>query len=284
MKYAFLLSRECGDARVTGSYDFVPYKFGPFSFLLYRDLDNLGKGGYIRPECEGGSVHIEASAEDIVGVEVAQLPQQLRLRIQRLADRHKARSLDALLGDVYARFPWFAMHTERKDLISTPLPGRPEPPVAVYTAGYEGDTVDGFFSRLLTTGIRRILDVRANPVSRKYGFARSSMNHIAESLGVRFYHMPQLGIPPALRKDLGTPEAYHRLLDWYETTLPGRSHAVAQAADHLQAEPSVLVCAEKDPAFCHRGRLSKALAEFTGLEVIHMGWPTEGVKWNVSRY
>jgi hypothetical protein len=35
VKLAFLLSQEAGAPRV-GTYDFVPYKRGPFSFTLYQ--------------------------------------------------------------------------------------------------------------------------------------------------------------------------------------------------------------------------------------------------------
>src|SRR5579863_3102771 len=46
VKLAFLLSREPAAPR-TGTYDFVPYKRGPFSFTLYHELRALERDGWL---------------------------------------------------------------------------------------------------------------------------------------------------------------------------------------------------------------------------------------------
>ena len=52
----------------------------------------------------------------------------------------------------------------------------------MYTIGYEGRSVDAFFSRLLRLRLSGVIDVRSNPVSRKYGFAARSMTEIGKKL------------------------------------------------------------------------------------------------------
>ena len=44
MKFLFLTRQE-GLVGSTGMYDFVPYKFGPFSFSVTRDLDDMEQQG-----------------------------------------------------------------------------------------------------------------------------------------------------------------------------------------------------------------------------------------------
>ena len=47
MKLVFLLRHETCLKDVPSFYDFVPYKFGPFSFTLYRELERLQQNGYV---------------------------------------------------------------------------------------------------------------------------------------------------------------------------------------------------------------------------------------------
>ena len=143
--------------------------------------------------------------------------------------------------------------------------------MGVYTVGYEGKSVDEFFDDLLEAGRGGILDVRANPVSRKYGFAKRSMGRIAEQLGLTYQHLPELGIPGDRRARLSDFASYQRLLDQYETTmLPGRTTEVKAAAQLLRSRPSALLCMESDVRCCHRGRLAKRIAADEGLHVTHL--------------
>ena len=45
----------------------------------------------------------------------------------------------------------------------------------LYTAGYEGLTIDAFIARLKQAGIDRVLDVREYPLSRKKGFSKKCL-------------------------------------------------------------------------------------------------------------
>ncbi len=46
VKLLFLLNR----AGIDNAYDFLPYKYGPFSFQLYRDLTKLSQDGWINDD------------------------------------------------------------------------------------------------------------------------------------------------------------------------------------------------------------------------------------------
>ena len=47
VKLAFLVSHVLRDSGYAAPYDFVPYKYGPFSFVLYRDLSKLIESGWV---------------------------------------------------------------------------------------------------------------------------------------------------------------------------------------------------------------------------------------------
>jgi uncharacterized protein (DUF488 family) len=169
------------------------------------------------------------------------------------------------------RFPWYASRCRSREALPDDVPALPRRDVAVHTAGYEGKSVDGFFDDLLAAGITGIVDVRANPVSRKYGFAKRSLSGIAAQLGLAYQHLPELGIPGDRRGSLSDFASYQRLLDEYETTmLPSQAKGMQTAARLLRSRPSVLLCVERDVGCCHRGRLANRIAEDEGLPVIHL--------------
>ena len=69
--------------------------------------------------------------------------------------------------------PWYSVNSELPHFRSDEAEQRTAPALAaVYTAGYEGNSIDRFLDRLMKRGIYSIIDVRSNPISRKYGFSQ----------------------------------------------------------------------------------------------------------------
>jgi len=271
MKYAFLLSPDAQGVLGSAGYGFVPYKYGPFSFELYHDLSKLCDQGYVIPDGSDGPLRIASESEGRAREQVEALPCDIREALAAIPAKYQDSSQDDLLREVYCRFPWYAVNSERPDLAPSPRPQKPKADLAVYTVGYQRQSVDGFFDRLLRTGIRAIMDVRRNPVSRKYGFSRSAMGSIAEKLDLRYVHMPALGIDSQRRRSLRTRGDHERLLAWYGGDLPRRIEHVEVAAQFVSSQPTVLTCVESDPSLCHRTTLARALSERTGLRVLDIG-------------
>jgi hypothetical protein len=141
----------------------------------------------------------------------------------------------------------------------------------LYTAGYQDRSVDQFLDELLRHGLRRLVDVRANSVSRKFGFAGRTLARIAEQAGLEYHHFPALGIPSAARSALDGFASYRRLLDAYERdVLPRRRAEVRSVASLAEEAPAVLICFEHDVRCCHRSRLADALARMRGFQVVHL--------------
>lgn len=264
VKLVFLLRHETSLRNMSSFYDFVPYKYGPFSFTLYRELERLKSNGYVR-EVEGklASLPLVASAGPLAPLGKA--------AVRHVVGNYGNSSLEALLKDVYRRYPWFALNSELTQRNFANIEPPLKAPPAVYTSGYEGMSVEAFFNRLLKHGIRLLIDVRANPVSRKYGFAGSRLRQFCERLGLSYRHEPSVGIPRGERSELNDLASYRRLFRHYEDSiLSVQPKRIAELGRIMSDNPSVLVCFEKDIERCHRGCLAPYIARESGLKVIHL--------------
>lgn len=141
-----------------------------------------------------------------------------------------------------------------------------------FTIGYEGLTIERFLNELTASGIEVFIDVRNNPHSRKRGFSKKSLQQSVESLGINYVHLPQLGIPSVLRKELGTDVT--ELLNYYTTQIiPQQTEAINQLKEVVFFRSKVaLVCFEKDYHLCHRHRIVEFLKkdESIKFDVIHL--------------
>lgn len=134
--------------------------------------------------------------------------------------------------------------------------------MTIYTIGYEGATMAEFLATLQSAGVRRVIDVRALPLSRRPGFSKSTLAASLAEVGIEYVHLKALGTPKegrdaAKRGDVAT---LRRVYD-DQLQLP---EAQAQAAmmRALAAEtPSALLCFERDPCHCHRTLLLAAEGE-----------------------
>jgi uncharacterized protein (DUF488 family) len=264
-KYVFLLSQETFLGRDTTFYEFLPYKFGPYSFAAQREIETLSAYGYI--DSQASLLAITALGKN----EARGVDSDTARAVNAIVSNYGSKNVRGLLKDVYARYPWYAMNSELKDLIPPNIPKARAAAPAVYTIGYESRSVDGFLNKLVQSGIRRVIDVRANPVSRKYGFARSALASLAGKLGLGYTHCPELGITSEKRKEVRTQPEFAELFGYYERqVLPARTGEIAKVAALMSATPSVLVCMEKEAVDCHRSRLAARVAGVTNLSVVHL--------------
>jgi uncharacterized protein (DUF488 family) len=268
-KLFFLMRHEAEvSKKIAGFYDFVPYKFGPYSFALHNDLAGLKRNGYVENSDEDWRLgRLAGQARnwmDELDKTVSDAIRSVYLNRGRL-------KTDELLKHVYSTYPWFASRSELKHLVPSNVPGVKLAKPAVYTAGYQQKTVDGFLSGLLREGIRCIIDVRSNPVSRNYGFAARTLTTLAGRLGLQYKHFPQLGIPSADRKGLDSEEQFDLLfLSYRKNVLPREADSLSDVAALVQATPSALLCYEADPSSCHRSHLADAINKLSGLGVVHL--------------
>ena len=259
-KWAFILRQETATRGGTAFYDFLPYKYGPFSFCLYREMDALIRDGYVE---DGSHWAPTALADELVET----LPQAVRRDGQTIVGRFGQQRVDTVVDYVYSEYPRFTVNSERKKLAERCVASP-----AVYTAGYEGLSIDAFLDLLIQNGVERIIDVRNNPIARRYGFHKSTLSRLADRVGIQYVHVPELGIQSAFRQNLHTPEDYDALFDRYEReTIARETRSINRVADLMADKASVLVCMEADPQCCHRSRVAKAVARTTELPILDLG-------------
>ena len=141
--------------------------------------------------------------------------------------------------------------------------------MTIFTIGYEATTMTEFLAALTGAGVRRVIDVRALPLSRRPGFSKSSLAASLAGAGIGYVHLKALGTPKpgrdaAKKGDVATLRAV------YDAQL-GLPEAQAQAAQMLAlaAEmPSALLCYERDPCHCHRTLLLQAVGD--GMAVVDL--------------
>ena len=255
VKWAFVLRHETPSGGGSAFYEFLPFKQGPYSFNLKREIDGLVHAGSVI-DADG---HWAAQEKFLIsGRESGD--------VARIAGRFRDLDIDALLNYVYRQHPEYTVNSDVERLAERPVA---EP--AIFTAGYEGLQVDAFLNRLIRAGIRRLVDVRHNPIARRYGFHKSTLSNLSEQVGIEYVHIPELGIPSADRAGLDVTVTRSDLFARYERErLPMQKSAVTSLAESMREKPSVLVCMEAAPCECHRSLLADRLAVRTGLPVIHL--------------
>jgi uncharacterized protein (DUF488 family) len=263
MKWAFLLNQETPSHGGKTFYQFIPYRFGPYSFTLNRETDTLIRNGFVEKSDPKTWELTTLGREQSV-----KLPKPIAQDIAIVTERYGNLSGSDLIDTVYAQYPWFTVNSD--------LPGkrqehRPVADIAIYTAGYEGKTVDEFLNLLMRSGIRRLIDVRYNPISRRYGFHKSTLKRLCSSLEMDYQHLPGLGIPGSARADLNSTDSYVALFKEYRCGLIDRRDDLQTAMTLLKSKPSVLVCMEANPESCHRTVLAQHLTGMMALPVKHLG-------------
>ena len=139
----------------------------------------------------------------------------------------------------------------------------------IFTIGYEGATVAEFLAALRQADVRRVIDVRALPLSRRPGFSKSSLRAALDEAGIEYVHLKALGTPAEGRA--AARAGRHADLERIYAGQLELPEAMVQAAQMLELardNPSALLCMEREPAHCHRTLLLDAVAP--DAEVVHL--------------
>lgn len=227
-------------------YEFVPYRFGSYSFQLKEDLDILQRDGFVTLEYGQEGTRIKATGE---------YPKEAPFRIAT------ERGND-LIRRAYREYPYYTINSEitgrlfRGDELECFNQGKhayTQTEQVLFTIGYEGKSIEAFINTLIMNDVRLLCDVRKKPISRKFGFSKGKLEHITQTVGIKYVHIPDLGIESDKRSSLETPEDYRCLFKDYEKTLPSRLVYLNDVYRLLQQNTRVaLMCFELEPKMCHR--------------------------------
>jgi uncharacterized protein (DUF488 family) len=182
------------------------------------------------------------------------------------------------MAEQYRKHPYYATRSEivetvlpdaesrRRVLEAHPAKAKP----GLVTIGYEGKSLEHYLNQLLRASVTVLCDVRRNPLSRKYGFSKSTLSKASEGVGIRYEHLPELGIDSEERRDLKTQADYDALFVAYELKyLPHQKAALAKICGWVkEGERVALTCYELLPQQCHRHCVAEALAQDAGKEFV----------------
>jgi hypothetical protein len=260
-KLLFLYAQEWED---TPSYEFVPYRYGGFSFTSYADKRKLAATGFIQ---ENPDESWELT--DKGRAETAKTP-ALHARARRFAAAHADLRGDALLRKVYLQYSYYATQSKILEEVLPDADDRkkiaearpPKQAPGLVTIGYEGRSLEAYLNTLLRDSVTLLCDVRRNPLSRKYGFSKKTLSESCERVGVCYRHLPELGIASECRQELHTQADYDALFAIYERdSLPRQTAALDKIKNWILTENHrvALTCFEAAPCQCHRHCVADAL-------------------------
>lgn len=267
-KLLFLFTRQ---SEQSPSYEFVPFKKGCYSFTAMADKRSLfGKG--LLADDEDWKL-TEAGEET-----AAKAPKDLRCKLKLFSERRKQLRGDLLVASVYRAYPYWATHSriapsvlEGDDAALCAIEkARPARAASLLCSiGYEGRSLEGYLNALLKAGVSVLCDVRKNAFSRKFGFSKAMLAGVCLDFGIRYEHMPELGIESDARQELNGLADYERLFTKYErTVLPVQADALERIASWVISGDCVaLTCFERLPEYCHRTRIARVVAKKIGKKI-----------------
>jgi uncharacterized protein (DUF488 family) len=132
-----------------------------------------------------------------------------------------------------------------------------------YTLGYQGHSLSTMVK--LLAGHKR-----QNPVSRKSGFSRKSLEKSVPTFGIEYFHCPELGTPPQIRKIYLSTGNIKKALTEYEKHLRARQESLVSLLGQMSSQRFCLLCLEADHNQCHRRIIAHLLTELTGCQPIHL--------------
>ncbi len=226
------------------AYEFIPHAMGCHSLTLESDLELYAKDKW---------------TENTITAEDQQL-------LETTLNNFKGE--EELLKEVAEAEPYYTIRSNHFDNLNLSKEFYQErkriieeinnSPPALYTIGYEGLSIEAFINRLIKNNVKRVIDVRGNPNSRKRDFSKNNFASLLDQAGIEYRGVPEIGVPNKVKREYLKADRKEELFEWYEANvLDHNSALIGEISVLAQEENSVLVCYEADHNDCHRSHLAK---------------------------
>lgn len=258
-KLLFLLSQ----LESKPTYDFIPYKYGCYSYSANADIKAMVKRGILE-ETEKG---------------LRKIDKKNYLKELNIFDLANLKNIQAFYGNMsntglvkhtYTNYPYYSINsliandvlTEDQLNSAKKAITKPDNNIILYTIGYEGVSLEAYLNKLIRNDVRLLVDVRKNALSQKYGFSKSLLQKVCESVGIAYIHIPEVGIISEKRQELNTQLDYDRLfLEYQRTTLEETTDYQKNILYLLNKYKRIaLTCFEANICQCHRKPLAEAIS------------------------
>lgn len=246
------------------TYDFVPYKYGCFSFQANSDLNTLKKYGIVSETSKSWAKLDETNY-------LRQLDKEDKKIISDFAIFYKNKTNDDLINLTYRRYPYYAInstisenHLSKEELQNLNKFRSFESEVILFTIGYEGISLEYYLNKLIKNNIKLLCDVRRNALSMKYGFSKNQLKNACEGVGIKYIHIPEVGINSNKRQELNSQRDYDDLFQEYVADNLSMTTEYQKEILNLLKENRriALTCFEADKCQCHRTHLAEAISNF----------------------
>lgn len=258
-KLLFLYSQK----KKNPEYEFIPYKFGCYSFSAKADLNTMVKNGSL---LETENYFIKNNQDDFV----KSLKVEDKKIITEVVRLYGNMNSNSLIKHTYINFPYYAINStiadkvlDEKQLEKVTNSKKENNATILFTIGYEGVSLEKYLNKLVSNDIKLLVDVRKNSLSMKFGFSKSLLKKYCESLRIEYIHIPEVGINSDQRQELNTQQDYDALFEVYKkTTLKETDSYQTKIIELLSKYKRIaLTCFEADICQCHRKPLAEAIAK-----------------------
>lgn len=256
-------------------YDFIPYRFGCYSYSANADLTVMVKKGILSETTSHFMGNLSAGKAGETTDYLKAINETDRQLLCEIRSAYGKMNTGALMKHTYINFPYWAINSiKAKEILSAAQlekinDSRPKGDKTVlFTIGYEGISLEEYLNRLLKNGIKVLVDVRNNPVSMKFGFSKSQLERYCVGLGVSYVHFPEVGIQSEQRRELNTQSDYDSLFAAYrQSNLTKTTDSQLRILGLLKAHRRIaLTCFEANSCQCHRSHLAEAIAHLAKFE------------------
>lgn len=250
----------------TPSFNFIPYKFGCYSFQANADLKTMTKYEMVNNE---DKAWVKIDKTDYM----LQLKDKDKTAVKNVKNIYGNRSAEELIKLTYQKYPYFAIKStiaervltdEEYNKIKKNTPCKNE--TVLFTIGYEGITLEQYLNKLIINDVKLLCDVRKNPLSMKFGFSKTQLQKACDGLGIKYLHIPELGINSEHRQELNSQSDYDMLFDMYKSEVLSETQDKQKSVLDLldKFERIALTCFEADINQCHRKHLAESLVNLSG--------------------
>ncbi|WP_445736087.1 DUF488 domain-containing protein [Mariniflexile sp.] len=246
------------------TYDFVPYKLGCFSFQANADLNTLKKYGIVSETSKTWKKLDETNY-------LTQIDKEDKKIISDFSVIYKGKTSDDLIDLTYKRYPYYAINStiaykylSNEELKNLDNFRSSEDEIVLFTIGYEGISLEHYLNKLIKNNIKILCDVRRNALSMKYGFSKNQLQNACEGVGIKYFHIPEVGINSDKRQELDSQSDYDNLFhDYVLNSIPQTTNYQKEILDLLKYNKRIaLTCFEADNCQCHRTHLAEAISHF----------------------
>lgn len=160
-------------------------------------------------------------------------------------------------------------------------------PITLFSVGHGNRSIAELLDILQRCGIATVVDIRANPQSRRHPqFEGDSLRQAIESSGLVYHwagrHLGGRRAPRATSRHAAlTDDGLRGFADHMDT--PDFACGVSQLRNLAARSPTAMLCAERDPAQCHRSLIADWLT-LQGVQIVHLLAPGESRPHLLSRH